>query len=83
MRHLSVGALLVLAAGFVGAAVLWSPWYWPPAGFFLALGVLGVADLTRRSHSVLRNYPVLAPTVRVGGPDCTQPYDMALLTSRR
>lgn len=43
----------------MGAAVLWSPWYWPPAGFFLALGVLGVADLTRRRHSVLRNYPVL------------------------
>ncbi|SEB78241.1 glutamate synthase conserved region-containing protein [Streptomyces sp. 2314.4] len=153
-RQLSVGALLLLAVGFVAASVRWSPWYGPPAVLFLALGVLGVADLTQRRHSVLRNYPVIGhlrfalealrpelqqyfiernfdgrpfdrdvrtlvyerakgvdaeepfgterdvyatgyeylvpsmapepvpeqpPTVRIGGPDCTKPYDMALL----
>ncbi|MFG2138383.1 FMN-binding glutamate synthase family protein [Streptomyces sp. NPDC048650] len=149
-----MGALLLLAAVLVTASVQASPWWWPPALLFLALGALGVADLTQRTHSVLRNYPVLGhlrfvlealrpelqqyfiernfdgrpfdrdvrsmvyerakgteaeapfgterdvyatgyefmvpsmapkpvpdppPTVRIGGPDCTEPYDMALL----
>nr|WP_206313575.1 FMN-binding glutamate synthase family protein [Streptomyces coryli] len=135
-------------------AVLVSVWWWLPAGVFLALTGLGLWDLVQRTHSVLRNYPVVGhlrflleqirpelqqyfiernydgrpydrdtrdivyerakgtaaeepfgteldlyaegqeflvhsmapvpapetpPTVRVGGPDCTRPYDMALL----
>ncbi|WP_460113676.1 FMN-binding glutamate synthase family protein [Streptomyces platensis] len=153
-RWLSVAALLAAGTGLVTAAVLASPWWWPLALLFLALGGVGTADLAQRRHSVLRNYPVIGhlrfaleairpelqqyfvernfdgrpfdrdvrsivyerakgteaeepfgterdvyaagyefmvpsmapkpvpdrhPTVRLGGPDCTRPYDMALL----
>lgn len=153
-RQSAVGGLLVLAACLVVPALLTSPWWWLPALVLMALGVLGVADLTQRRHSVLRNYPVIGhlrfvleslrpelqqyfiernfdgrpfdrdvrtlvyerskgteaeepfgterdvyedgyeffvpsmapgpvpeepPRVRIGGPDCTRPYDMALL----
>ncbi|MFE3634244.1 FMN-binding glutamate synthase family protein [Streptomyces sp. NPDC059168] len=148
--------VLTLVAGVPAslAAVLISPWWSLAAVPLVLLGLLGVADLVQRRHSVLRNYPVLGharfllerirpelqqyfiernfdgrpfdrdvrsivyarakgadaeepfgterdvyrsgyeflvpsmaprpaprtpPRVRVGGPDCARPYDMALL----
>ncbi|MFF0013115.1 FMN-binding glutamate synthase family protein [Streptomyces sp. NPDC005374] len=155
MKRIAI-VVLALAAGTVAvvAAVGLSPWWWAAAVPLTLLGLLGVADLLQRRHSVLRNYPVLGharfllerirpelqqyfiernfdgrpfdrdvrtivyerakgtdaeqpygterdvylpgyeflvpsmapcpvpktpPRVRIGGPDCARPYDMALL----
>lgn len=40
-------------------ALLWSGWMIIPLAIFAALTALGARDLTQRSHSILRNYPVL------------------------
>ncbi|MFJ7150855.1 FMN-binding glutamate synthase family protein [Streptomyces sp. NPDC100445] len=155
MTRMAIVAL-TLAAGIAAAvaAVVASPWWCAAAVPLVLLGLLGVADLAQRRHSVLRNYPVLGharflleairpelqqyfvernfdgrpfdrdvrtivyerakgtdaeqpygterdvyepgyeflvpsmapcpvpetpPRVRIGGPDCRRPYDMALL----
>ncbi|MGW0041212.1 FMN-binding glutamate synthase family protein [Rhodococcus sp. NPDC003348] len=153
-RFLIVGVMWVAGLALAGLAVAAS-WGWSIlAVILLALAAVGTRDLTQRSHSILRNYPILgharflmekirpeiqqyfiesstdgtpfdretrdlvyerakgtkddepfgterdvhapgyefmvhslrarhatdlAPTVRLGGPHCTQPYDIALL----
>lgn len=147
------GPALTVAAGAV-LAWLVSPWWWLLVIVAAAMTAVGVWDVLQRSHSVLRNYPILGhlryllesirpelqqyfiernydgrpydrdvrsivyerakgvdaeepfgserdvtapgyeflvpslapkatpdepPTVRVGGPDCARPYEMALL----
>jgi len=39
--------------------VIWSAWFLIPAASFLALSLLGVCDVMQKSHSILRNYPVI------------------------
>ncbi|MGW0172624.1 FMN-binding glutamate synthase family protein [Rhodococcus sp. NPDC003322] len=153
-RFLIVGVMWVAGLALAGLAVA-AGWGWSIlAVILLALAAVGTRDLTQRSHSILRNYPILgharflmekirpeiqqyfiesstdgtpfdretrdlvyerakgteddepfgterdvhapgyefmvhslrarhatdlAPTVRLGGPHCTQPYDIALL----
>lgn len=154
LRFGVVGLLVVIAVCSAGLALAGSPLWWIPAVPLLAIAVLGVWDLLRRRHSVLRNYPIIGhlrflledirpelqqyfiernvdgrpfdrdvrsivyerakgiedeepfgterdvyedgyeflvhsiapkkqpdepPRVMIGGPDCTRPYDMALL----
>jgi glutamate synthase domain-containing protein 2 len=149
-----LGALVVLGALTVMAAVIGGPGWWALLALIVILAGVGVYDLAQKKHSILRNYPVLGhmrfllesirpelqqyfiernydgrpydrdtrtsiyqrakgeneeqpfgterdvneigyeylvhstkpvevaqepPRARVGGPDCTQPYDMALL----
>jgi glutamate synthase domain-containing protein 2 len=40
-------------------AALWSIWFLLPFVVFAALVAIGIHDLQQRSHSILRNYPVL------------------------
>ncbi|MGW5072832.1 FMN-binding glutamate synthase family protein [Rhodococcus sp. NPDC004095] len=153
-RFLIVGVMWAAGLALAGLAVA-AGWGWSIlAVILLALAAVGTRDLTQRSHSILRNYPILgharflmekirpeiqqyfiesstdgtpfdretrdlvyerakgtkddepfgterdvhapgyefmvhslrarhatdlAPTVRLGGPHCTQPYDIALL----
>ncbi|WP_375001356.1 FMN-binding glutamate synthase family protein [Aeromicrobium sp. CTD01-1L150] len=155
VRWLAVAGLALVAACAVGLAIGVDRLWWFAAAPLVALSVIGVYDLLQRSHSVLRNYPVIGharfllerirpeiqqyfverntdgtpydreirdlvydrakgnhgeepfgtqrdvnavgyefvahslrakpkpdgvvPTVRLGGPECTKPYDIALL----
>ena len=51
---ISLAALLSLAG-----AVLLHPWLWLAAALFLPLSALGIRDLIRTRHAILRNYPVI------------------------
>ncbi len=154
LRFFVLGALIVLGALTVMAAVIGGPGWWALLALIVLLGAVGAYDLVQKKHSILRNYPVLGhmrfllesirpelqqyfiernfdgrpydrdtrttiytrakgeneeqpfgterdvneigyeylvhstkpvdvakeqPRVRIGGPDCTRPYDMALL----
>ncbi|MGW8380027.1 FMN-binding glutamate synthase family protein [Actinacidiphila sp. SB3-2] len=54
-----VGAVALVAACAVWAAVAASPWWWCAAGPLLLCSAVGAYDVAQRRHSVLRNYPVL------------------------
>lgn len=57
-RYSALGGSAVLAAlSLVG--LIWSGWFLLPALLFIGLAALGAYDVTQRSHSILRNYPVL------------------------
>ena len=64
IRTLDVGRFVTLGLVAFGAlasliAFLWSRWMIGPFVIFAALTALGALDLTQRSHSILRNHPVL------------------------
>ncbi len=52
---------LGVSGGLVLSAVLaqFHPAAWVLAGLELALGLIGVYDLTQRRHAILRNFPVI------------------------
>lgn len=58
-RRLAMTAVMALSVACVGLAFV-SPWFLLPLPVTLGLSVLGFRDLTQRSHSILRNYPILA-----------------------
>jgi len=80
LRFYVVGALVVAGALVTLAAVIGS------AGWWVSLGLI---VLQRDVNEIGYEYPVHStkplvppedvPRVTVGGPDCTQPYNMALL----
>jgi glutamate synthase domain-containing protein 2 len=57
-RYTAFGASLALTLIYA-IALLWNGWFLLPLLFFAALSALGVYDVTQRSHSILRNYPVI------------------------
>ncbi len=64
IRTHDVGRFITLGLVAFGAlvsliALLWSGWMIIPLAIFSALTALGVSDVMQRSHSILRNYPVL------------------------
>ncbi len=53
------GALTLLAAAGIPAALWWGSGWWVWVAVFGVLAVIGWYDVLQRRHSVLRNYPVL------------------------
>ncbi len=58
-RRLALTVVVALSIACVGLAFV-SPWFLVPLPVTLGLSILGFRDLTQRSHSILRNYPILA-----------------------
>ncbi len=52
-----ISSVVLALASLVG--LFWSAWMLIPLLIFAALSVLGMMDVTQRSHSILRNYPVI------------------------
>lgn len=64
MKMMSIERYGILITAFILALaalalLVVSPWFWVPVVGFGAVTLLGLRDLTQRSHSILRNYPVL------------------------
>src|SRR5581483_9466172 len=58
-RYLAFTAVTLLSAVFAALAVL-NVWFLLPFAVAALLSLRGVYDVTQRSHSILRNYPLLA-----------------------
>ena len=58
-RRLALTIVVALSVACLGLAFV-SPWFLLPLPVTLGLALLGLRDLTQRSHSILRNYPILA-----------------------
>ncbi len=58
-RYGGLAAALVLALLAVVAAMLDGGWWWGVAALLAALVAVGVHDLLQKTHSILRNYPVI------------------------
>lgn len=58
-RMLIVLLIWIVGLGTAALAIVASPGWWVIAVVTLALAAMGTYDLTQRSHSILRNYPVL------------------------
>ena len=52
-------ALCVVLAVASLAGLFWSVWMMIPLIVFAGLSALGFMDVNQRSHSILRNYPVI------------------------
>lgn len=59
IRKLIIAALATAALASIALPVAVSPWWAFLPAALLALACVGIYDLTQRSHSVLRNYPIL------------------------
>ncbi len=57
-RYAVFGAAAALAL-LSALGLIWSGWFLLPLVIFTALAALGLYDVTQRSHSILRNYPVI------------------------
>ncbi|MDJ0109778.1 FMN-binding glutamate synthase family protein, partial [Rhodococcus erythropolis] len=58
-RMLIVLLIWIVGLGTAALAIVASPGWWVIAVVTLALAAMGTYDLTQKSHSILRNYPVL------------------------
>ncbi|MDI9898380.1 FMN-binding glutamate synthase family protein [Rhodococcus sp. IEGM 1409] len=58
-RMLIVLLIWIVGLGTAALAIVVSPGWWVIAVVTIALAAMGTYDLTQRSHSILRNYPVL------------------------
>lgn len=54
----------IVGLGTAALAIVASPGWWVIAVVTLALAAMGTYDLTQKSHSILRNYPVLGGHAR-------------------
>ena len=57
-RYAAFGASLALTL-LSALALIWSAWFWLPLLVFAGISAFGIYDVTQRSHSILRNYPVI------------------------
>ncbi len=53
-------AIVILLTGAFAALMAISPWFAIGVVFFAALSLLGLYDLLQTSHTLWRNYPILA-----------------------
>jgi glutamate synthase domain-containing protein 2 len=60
MRYLPFLIIALAAAALSALALLHAPWWWIGAAPFLLLTALGVWDFVQPSHTLMRNYPVIA-----------------------
>jgi glutamate synthase domain-containing protein 2 len=58
-RFSTFAAVIILAILSLIATAFWSGWFTLPLIVFAALSALGWNDVRQKSHSILRNYPVL------------------------
>ncbi len=58
-RYSTLAIVVVLSTLSLTAMIFLSGWFALPFTLFAALSALGWRDVTQKSHSVLRNYPVL------------------------
>lgn len=60
MRYLPFLIIALAAAALSALALLHAPWWWIAAAPFLLLTALGIWDFVQPSHTLMRNYPVIA-----------------------
>ena len=58
-RYSALQAVLLLAFVVTGLGFLANTWWFVASAVLVPLGLLGLHDLSQKSHAILRNYPVI------------------------